>query len=894
MVKHFKSYRGATLTELMVAVAIMSIGILGFFGAFRYISVSLHVSRARTLATNLAQEKVEALKNESYYELLITTASAIDNNFTPGIVHDNGQYGPERISIGGITFTRYTFVALAQIDAGAISTVTYTFPDTGMKQITVHVIWEQSGNRRKYSLTNLLENPNVNPLDSGLTGTVVFQDGTAFPGAIVRVQENPDYNDTSAADGSYSFRVYHGSYTVKASSAGYFDAISSVQSVGTGSNVTAPPLVMQAIGSGTISGIAWLNKDLVISQVVASTVQIGDNQTGVAFNNFQAQYVELFNPTTFAINIGDGISDPVVRLNVEGATTCSYYLLCDNAQHGVKISVYRSSYVAPGGYYLFANTGTFVTNGQFRLTDAVIADNADTHCADGPDTGNRWNLGTSPPIKLLINPGHGGTTWISRNGSGVIDGVGWTHSGQTAPRFEGTAIPFTSGFPIGVQIVRISSPTASLVESDLTTYGRAYDSSVNADDFLYHATAPQWWTWVAPSTSTMPSVPVLTGKPAVMANVAASDPYSGATTASPAYISSGSLTLLYAPFSLVGVGTSPVVASCAGTCWDVVVATSGYLATISTVSVQQGVVTRVPNADTIPAWDVANHVGVHLETSTVGGYVQGVVRDLNNNPIGGIQVFAGGTTKTTGSNGVYFAATSSGPVTLIANPNNANTQYVQSQTLVTVLEGQLTTADFVLSRGGTLYGYLTSGTTPLPNFIVAATYGGGSQAGNGTSNTSGYFYIRNLSTGTYNIAPVLDTGQDSLPNTVSRTISSAGEIVFVGTFTVSGAFGNIAGNVTNNGLALTSGALILASTATIPSTPNAIAASSGPAQTPLYAVSSKADGTYTLPVRGGVTYNISVYIPVISNAGTVTITTKTYSGIAVTPSVTTTQNIAIP
>lgn len=890
MVKHFRSRYGATLTELMVAVAIMSIGILGFFGAFRYISVSLHVSRARTLATNLAQERVEALKNESYYELLITTASAVDNNFSPGIVYDNGSYGPETISIGGITFTRYTYVALAQIDAGAISTVTFTFPDTGMKQITVHVVWNQSGNRRKYSLTNLLENPNVNPLDSGLAGSVVFQNGAAFEGAIVRVQENPDYNGTSAADGSFSFRVYHGSYTIKASSAGYFDAISSVQSVGTGSNVTAPPLVMQAIGSGTISGIAWMNKDLVISQVVVSTAQAGDNETAVPFDGFQAQYVELFNPTTFAIAIGDGISDPAVKLNFLNATGCSFSIQCDNAQHGIKMN-YISTWVAPGKYYLFANTGTFVTGGVFRAADAVIADNADTFCVDGPDTGNRWALGASPPIKLILNPDHGGTAWISRGGS-RIDSVGWSDSANVAAGFEGTAVPFDgSGFTAGNQLVRISSPAAALVESTLTTYGRAYDSGNNHEDFVYR---PLNFAWVAPSTSTMDAVTVLTGKPAVGANVAASDPYSGSTVATPGYISSGTLTLLYAPFNLVGVGTSPVAGSCAGDCWDIVIATTGYLAAISTIAVQQGVVTRAPNSTTSPAWMLANHAGVHLTTISIGGYVQGVVRSISNQPIAGIQVFAGGMTKTTGANGAYFAAVSSGPVTIIANPNNANTQYVQDMAVVTVETGQLATADFELARGGTLMGYVTSGTTPLPNFIIAATYGAGSQAGTGTSNTSGYFYIRNLSTGTYNVAPVLDSGQDSLPNTVSKTLSNAGETVFVGTFTVSGAFGNIAGTVSNNTLLVTSGALLLASTATIPATPNAIAASSGPAQTPLYAVSSKADGTYTLPVRGGSTYYLSVYVPQISNLGAVTITTKTYSGIYVAPALTTAQNVTIP
>ena len=88
-------------------------------------------------------------------------------------------------------------------------------------------------------------------------------------------------------------------------------------------------------------------------------------------------------------------------------------------------------------------------------------------------------------------------------------------------------------------------------------------------------------------------------------------------------------------------------------------------------------------------------------------------------------------------------------------------------------------------------------------------------------------------------------------------------------------------------------ALLLASTNTIASSPAAIVASSAPAQVPMYMVSSKADGTYVLPVRGGATYYLSAYVPVISGAG-VSVTTKTFSGIIVAPSVATTKNITIP
>ena len=46
-------------------------------------------------------------------------------------------------------------------------------------------------------------------------------------------------------------------------------------------------------------------------------------------------------------------------------------------------------------------------------------------------------------------------------------------------------------------------------------------------------------------------------------------------------------------------------------------------------------------------------------------------------------------------------------------------------------------------------------------------------------------------------------------------------------------------------------------------------------------------------MRGGATYYLSAYIPVISGT-TVSITTKTYSGIIVSPSAATTKNVVIP
>ena len=84
------------MTELMVATMILSIGVLGLFGAFRFIARSTFISRASSLATNLGQERIESLKNLSYYSLQITTTTGTDATVTPARSRSRGEHEAER------------------------------------------------------------------------------------------------------------------------------------------------------------------------------------------------------------------------------------------------------------------------------------------------------------------------------------------------------------------------------------------------------------------------------------------------------------------------------------------------------------------------------------------------------------------------------------------------------------------------------------------------------------------------------------------------------------------------------------------------------------------------------------------------------------------------------
>ena len=70
-----KHRAGLTLMELLITTFILSVGVLAAIGSFSYVTTSIQHSKSRTLASNLAQEQIEKLKNLSYYTLLVTTGT---------------------------------------------------------------------------------------------------------------------------------------------------------------------------------------------------------------------------------------------------------------------------------------------------------------------------------------------------------------------------------------------------------------------------------------------------------------------------------------------------------------------------------------------------------------------------------------------------------------------------------------------------------------------------------------------------------------------------------------------------------------------------------------------------------------------------------------------------
>ena len=239
-----------------------------------------------------------------------------------------------------------------------------------------------------------------------------------------------------------------------------------------------------------------------------------------------------------------------------------------------------------------------------------------------------------------------------------------------------------------------------------------------------------------------------------------------------------------------------------------------------------------------------------------------------------------------------------GTLTITANYGGDNSNYLSSDADVTLTEGTVTELpDFHLSQGGNLKGYVTSGTGALPNIVVQASNGGAIYTDTTDSSGNFYIYVATSAIG-YTIIADLDALQSYTTAPTTPLISSvtvAGSVVFAGTITVIGAMGTIAGTVNKDGTAITTGVLVVASTAAVPDPLPTVTAASAPGQAIFYAVSSQANGTYSLDVRSSATetYNMRAFYPVVdANTGAVTYASSATTGVPVSAGVTTPRNFS--
>ncbi len=827
-----KSNAGLTLVELMIAVSLLGIISLGMVGVFGTVSKGIQFSKDRTLATNLCQEQMQILKQKSFNQVLLTTATVYLPSFSPQIPYDAGYYPPETILEGGIYFTRYTYVQVADENS---DTLIYpnTSIDTGMKAITVTVTWTQGTDLKKIQIRSILANINATAANANFNGRVTYStdSATGIPGALVTIAENVGWQDYTNSLGYYQINLNPGSYRIIATARGFFSEYVNA-SVAVNSNAVQN-FSLVAMGSGTVQGTAWINNQLVISQIVGSAMDSA---------GFCDEFVEIFNPSTFTWTIGSGISSNIdLRYQPYGqpATTIAM--------------TYNNTTIQPSSYYIFANTGTVTVGGVSVTADAVYSP-TNIGFPDLLATAG-GSCGSGSPDADSVGIAYTGGAWIDR--------VGWTVNAHAPALYEGTPIIRSSPFQDGEQFVRKTSTSGVMVGP-----GRAYDSGSNNIDFVDATPA------IYPPRNSGNMDTVISGVPAIGAVVTATDGLAQSAIAT----SVGSPP--YALFQLTSVAT--------GT-WNVVVTSGAVEMEYSSVTVTANSVTNLPNATSVPTWPVAGYSAVILSSAVTQGYVSGSVTDGLGIPIAipasGIPVSGGGVSvNASASNGIYFLRVASGTYDVTANPNNVSSTYIsQTSSTVNVQLGRITSdVNFVLSSGGRIGGFVTrDGINALSSVVVIGNDTNDITRDQEVSNSSGRFLLINLSTGQYTVEPVLEAGESSTPSSAVVTVTP-GTTVFAGTFTVAGVFGTVSGNVTLSGAPIQTGVLILCTTTTVPATPPALS-SMTMSGAGYYLNNSHEDGTYSIDVVGSTSTNYKMYAYYTSFTGSVASTTvRTLTNVSIT------------
>lgn len=824
--------RGVTLTELLVAMTILTVAILSSMGGFKYITKSIHQSRTKTIANNIIQEKMEVLKNYSYFQLLVTSATTTNSDYTPSLVYDNSNYPPETITLWGYpTFTRAVHVAYAEMSGGVISTVSYSSNDTGLKQIITYILWKDGDTYKKIEIRNLLANPAAATLNSGFKGAVTISGtATALAGAQVKVLGSPQWRGASDAAGDYRFDVGRGTYSLSCSSAGYYTQ--TVNSLVASRGVYTPRnFSLVAIGSGTLAGQVWISTGILISQVVASTNGANGG------SDPEVEYIELYNPTTYAWTINSSNLEVRYRNKNSGPAEATIPL------------TFNVTSMPSKGYYLIASTSPVTVLGTARTADAVYITQSN----------------------VIIDDSDGGVGIRKDALSPFLDRIAWSNDVGGEPPAdltETTAVLADGGLDDGEAVLRYTS-TGSFDSS----LGNSYDTDRNN----YNLTVVSTLTFV-PRNSAVTQTAV-SGRPAHGAFVIASDGLSSPVQAQGVGVGTFQE---YAQFSLPRVAT--------GT-WTVTITSGSYSLILSTAVVTQGATTYIPNSVTRSSWPLAGYNAAILSSTTSGGFIQGYVYGSGADysvALGGILIEAGGVQTRTASNGYYLFNVPAGAVTVNANFNLDNLNYATDSREGTVTDGAATFIPpnpyFHLPQAGTITGYVTAGTGALPNIVVKAVRGVVEFAA--PSDSTGRFYITaSTSSSNYTVSPVLDPLQtySSAPSDpLTAALTVPGSTVFAGTITVTGGMGTISGSVKDGTAPITTGVLIIASIGSISDPPPAIYGSSAPAlANPYYTASSQADGNYSFEVRGG-TYNMRAYYPIVNtNAGTVSFPTKTKAAVIV-------------
>ncbi|MEK7766187.1 MAG: hypothetical protein AAB368_08110, partial [bacterium] len=299
-------------------------------GVYEYFAKGIIKSKVRTIASNLAQEQLEAMKSLSYYRVVVSTCTHNDASDGNGV----GEVGsrslgwpnvPEtNLNIGGYIFNRYFVVEKgSEAVGGAIAVLPPGSADTGLKVLTVFIKRVNSDGSESEStrFSSLLGDPFRTPLGGTLTGLVRRADTLAALDSVSVVDTvNLNWTAATGAAGTYSIAVgttgagAANARIFRASKKGYVTAQSPAYNFSPGQTINWSP-DLAVMPQGTFTGYVVFVETMVnagFAPQTLTTLNRADvawlkiSEVGPGTVQEEAEIVELYNPTPYPITINSG------------------------------------------------------------------------------------------------------------------------------------------------------------------------------------------------------------------------------------------------------------------------------------------------------------------------------------------------------------------------------------------------------------------------------------------------------------------------------------------------------------------------------------------------------------------------------------------------------------
>lgn len=128
--------KGFTLTEVIIAIGVFGIGVLGVSGFFATTSQTIKVGRFTSTASNLAQGVIDEELAQSYDALTVETGTK--TRFSADSADPFYNYQKQ--------------VNISYIDSNLNNSGT----DLGMKKIEVFVYWQDGGTERNVQMATIM------------------------------------------------------------------------------------------------------------------------------------------------------------------------------------------------------------------------------------------------------------------------------------------------------------------------------------------------------------------------------------------------------------------------------------------------------------------------------------------------------------------------------------------------------------------------------------------------------------------------------------------------------------------------------------------------------------------------------------------------------------------